>query len=147
MSVRSSSAELLVCKDRSMDAVDEVWNRAAMAGGGPAARGGDASLASVLSVHSMAMSGGLLNAVEQANPDQLEAAEAGYRWLRLDTAADVVAMVRREIETGALDDEDRADALEARADDDYGRVVPTDQALLDAFRTRWSEDPDAFAPI
>jgi hypothetical protein len=95
----------------------------------------------------MAMSGGLLNAVEQAAPDELEAAEAGFRWLRLEAAADVVAMVRREIETGALDDDDRADALEGRADDEYVRVVSTDQALVDAFRTRLAKNPAAFAPV
>lgn len=130
-----------------MDAADEVWNRAAMSHGGPSPRQGDASLASVLGVHNMAMSGGLLNAVEQADPDQLDAAEAGYRWLELDAAADVVSMVRREIETGALDDDDRADALEGQADDEYGQVVPTDQTLADAFHARWIEDPDAFAPV
>src|SRR5262245_60540376 len=84
----------------AMDAADEVWNRAAMSSGGPAPRQGDASLASVLGVHNLAMSGGLLNAVEEATPAQLDAAEAGYRWLQLDAAADVIGMVRREIETG-----------------------------------------------
>jgi hypothetical protein len=130
-----------------MDAAHEVWNRAAMSSGGPAPRQGDASLASVLGVHSLAMSGGLLNAVEQATPDQLDAAEAGYRWLQLDAAADVIGMVRREIETGALDDDDRADALEGHADDEYGQVVPTDQTLVDAFQARWIEVPDAFAAV
>jgi hypothetical protein len=130
-----------------MDAADDVWNRAAMAGGGPDPHSGDAALASVLGVHNMAMSGGLLNAVEQATPDQLDAAEAGFRWLRLDAAAGVVAMVRREVEAGALDDDDdRAEALEGRADDAYGRVVPTDQTLVDAFRSRFAEEPQAFAP-
>ena len=38
-----------------MDAANQVWNRAAMANGGPAPREGDAALASVLGVHSMAM--------------------------------------------------------------------------------------------
>lgn len=130
-----------------MDPADEVWNRAAMAEGGPDARQGDIALASVLVVHSAAMSGGLLNAVEQAAPDQLDSAEAGFRWLRLDTAADVVAMVRREVEAGALDDDDRAEDLEQRADDEYGRVVPTDQAIVDAFRSRLADEPPAFAPV
>src|SRR5690349_18634556 len=108
-----------------MDPADEVWNRAAMTSGGPHPGEGDAALASVLAVHNMAMSGGLLNAVEQAASDQVEAAEAGFRWLRLDAAAAVVAMVRREIDAGALDDDDRMDKLEGRADDEYGRVIPS----------------------
>lgn len=128
-----------------MDAVDEVWNRAAMSGGGPDPHNGDAALVAVLALHNMAMSGGLLSAVEQATPDRLDAAEAGFRWLRLDAAAGVVAMVRREVEAGALDDDERAEELEGRADGEYGRVVPTDQTLVDAFRARFAEEPQAFA--
>lgn len=135
------------CNDRFVDAADEVWNRAAMATGGPRPRKGDAALASVLGVHSKAMSGGLVNAVEQSVPDHLDAAEAGFRWLRLETAADVVAMVRREIEAGALDDNDRAEALELRADDEYGQGIPTDHTLVNAFRTLLVEEPTAFAPV
>jgi hypothetical protein len=129
-----------------MDAADEVWNRAAMAGGGPEPRQGDAALTSVLGVHNMAMSGGLLDAVERSTPDQLDAAEEGFRWLRMEAAADVVAMVRREVQDGALDD-DHAEALEERADDEYGRVVATDQTLFDAFLARFAEEPQTFAPV
>lgn len=134
-------------KDRPMDTAHHVWNRAAMAGGGREPREGDSALASVLAVHSMAMSGGLLNAVEELSPEQLDAAEAGFRWLRLGAAADVLAMVRREVQTGALDDEDRAEALETRADTDYALVIPTDQTIVDAFGGLLAEVPTAFAPI
>ncbi len=130
-----------------MDTAHHVWNRAAMAGGGREPREGDSALASVLAVHSMAMSGGLLNAVEELSPEQLDAAEAGFRWLRLGAAADVLAMVRREVQTGALDDEDRAEALETRADTDYALVIPTDQTIVDAFGGLLAEVPTAFAPI
>lgn len=116
-----------------MDAADEVWNRAAMAGGGSEPHQGDIALASVLGLHSLAMSSGFLDAVERSTPADLEAAEAGFLWLGLKAARDVVAIVRREIEAGVLDDDDRAEALEARADDEYGLVVPNDQALVDAF--------------
>lgn len=130
-----------------MDSADEVWNRAATSGGGPEPRPGDAALASVLGVHNLAMSGGLLDAVERSTPADLDAAEVGFRWLRVEAAGEVLAMARREIEAGALDDDDRAEALEGRADDEYGLVVPTDQALVDAFRVRYAEEPDAFAPV
>jgi hypothetical protein len=92
------------------------------------------------------MSGGLLDAVERTTPEQLEAAQAGFRWLRLDPAADVVAMVQQEVDAGVLDD-DRAEALEVRADDEYGRAIPGDQTLVDAFRTRLAEAPDAFTSV
>jgi hypothetical protein len=124
---------------------DEIWNRAAMSDAVPHPRPGDVALSSVLSLHSLAMSGGLLDAVERLGPDALDAAESGYRWLRLGPAADVVAMVRREIEDGALDDDYRAEALELGADDEYGRVIPTDQVLVDAFESRLAEEPDSFA--
>jgi hypothetical protein len=55
-------------------------------------------------------------------------------------------MVRREIEAGALDDDDRAEELEGRADDEYERVIPADQTIVDAFRVRFAEEPQAFAP-
>jgi hypothetical protein len=86
-------------------------------------------------------------AVERLTPADLDAAEAGYRWLGLDAAGDVVAMVRREIGTGALDEDDRAEALEGRADNAYALVVPTDQTLVDAFRVQLTEEPQAFAAV
>lgn len=126
---------------------DEVWNRATMAGGGRDPSEGDIAIASVLAVHNLAMNGGLLDAVERLSPEQLAAADAGFRWLRLEAAAGVIAMVRQEIEAGALEDERRADELEARADDDYALVIPTDQTIVDAFEVRFTEVPTAFSPI
>jgi hypothetical protein len=75
----------------------------------------------------------------------LNAAESGYRWLGLDTAAQVVAVVRSEIGGGALDDDERADSLELRGDEDYAQAIPRDQVLVDAFQTKFSNDPQAFA--
>lgn len=129
-----------------MDAADEIWNRSAMNGGGPDPSRGDLALTAVLGLHSLAMSGGLLDAVERVTPEQLAAAVEGYQWLGLDQAAEVVAMVRQEMDAGALDDNDRAEALEVRADDEYARAIPRDQTLIDAFRTRLAEVPDAFKP-
>ena len=130
-----------------MGAADEIWNRAATTGGGPEPRPGDLALASALGVHNLAMSGGLLDAVERSSPDQLDAADAGFRWLRMAAAADVVAIVRREVQAGVLDDDQRAEALELRADDEYADVVPTDQTLVDAFEARLAEEPGAFASL
>jgi hypothetical protein len=49
--------------------------------------------------------------------------------------------------TRALDDDDRAEALEARADDEYGRAIPRDQTLVDRSAPRLAEDPDAFNSV
>lgn len=140
-------AENPAAKIRFMDAADEIWNRAAVNGGGSDPGLGDLALTSVLRLHNLIMSGGLLDAVERTTPEQLEAAQAGYRWLRLDPAADVVAMVQQEVGAGALDDDDRAEVLEVRADDEYGQAIPGDQTLVDAFRTRLAEAPDAFTSV
>lgn len=147
MTVRFAFQNQRSARIRLMPTADEVWNRAATAGGGPDAREGDLALASVFALHNLAMSGGLLDAVERMSLDQLEAAEAGFRWLRLEAAASVVGMVRQEIDAGVLDDDDRAERLEEHADGEYSLVVPTDQTLFDALQTRLAEDPSAFAPV
>jgi hypothetical protein len=66
-----------------MDSADVIWNRAALENGGPHPRAGDTALSAVLRPHGLAMSGGLLDAVEQLTEAQLDAAETGYGWLRL----------------------------------------------------------------
>src|SRR5260370_28944495 len=99
-----------------MNSADAIWNRAALENGGPHPRAGDAALSAVLRLHSLAMSGGLLDAVERLTDAQLDAAESGYGWLGLPAAAQVVAYIRSEIRAGALDDDDRAESLEHEAD-------------------------------
>jgi hypothetical protein len=128
-----------------VDSADEIWNRAAMHGGGPAPRSGDVALAAALRLHSLTMSGGLVDAIGSLRTAELDAAESGYRWLGLDMAAQVVAIVRSEIGHGALDDDERAESLELRADEGYTQAIPTDQALVNAFQARFFDDPQAFA--
>ena len=128
-----------------MDHADEIWNRAALGGGGVDARSGDRALSAVLALHGLAMSGGLMDAIERVTSEEADAAEAGFRWLGLGAAADVVASVRGDIAAGALDDDERAEALELRADEEYERAVPDDDTLVSAFRTRLAEEPDTFA--
>ena len=36
-------------------------------------------------------------------------------------------------------------SLELRADEEYAQAIPIDQALMDAFQTKLSDDPRAFA--
>ncbi len=124
---------------------DEIWNRAAMQGGGLSPGPGDVALAAVLALHNLTMSGGLVDAVDRLESSELDAAELGYRWLGLDTAAQLVTQVRAEIGNGALDDDERAESLEMRADQEYARVIPLDQTLVDAFEAKFSADPAVFA--
>jgi hypothetical protein len=105
------------------------------------------ALAVVLRLHGLAMSGGLLDAVERCDESELDAAEQGYRWIGLGTAADVVRSVRDQIADGALADDSRADALEREADTRYAEAVPQDETLEAAFRRRLEQHPEAFTPV
>jgi hypothetical protein len=114
-----------------------------MQGGGDKPAAGDRALADALSFHSLAMSGGVLNAVERS--DNLTGVEDGFGWLGLDRIAELLASVRHDIDAGALDDEDRMEALEQEADERYNAVLTSDADLEAAFRGRLVENPTAFA--
>lgn len=129
-----------------MELADEIWNRAAMEDGGPTARHGDVHLAAVIGTHGLIVSGGLLDAVERLTPEQLANAEAGYRWLGLKAAADAIVMVREAMAGGALSD-DAVAALEERADEEYAEAISSDEAIVDAFGSRFEAGPQAFAPM
>lgn len=116
-----------------------------MDAGGPIPRSGDVALASLLRVHSLAMSGGLLDAVERLARGDLDAAQAGYRFFDLPEAAAVIGHVRDELERDGLSDEE-LESLEIEADQRYASVVPTGQVIGDQFEARLVSDPDAFAP-
>lgn len=130
-----------------MDEADTIWNRAALEAGGPTPGVGDEALAAALRLHSSAMSSGVLDAVQNMTDEELDAAEAGYRWLHVPAASEAIAAVRREIAAGALDDDDRASALELSADNHYDEAIEDDAALDNAFRARLGTDPDAFSSV
>ena len=129
------------------DLADTIWNRAALEAGGATPGEGDRALAAALLLHSSAMSGGVLDAVENMTDEELDAAEAGYRWLHVPAASEAIASVRRAIAEGALDDPEKASALEMSADDHYDEEIEDDAALDNAFRARLGTDPDAFAAV
>jgi uncharacterized protein YpuA (DUF1002 family) len=128
-----------------VDHADAVWNRAAVDGGGPRPLHGDAALTAVLRLHNLAMNSGLLDAIERLTGPELDAAERGYTWLGHPDAAQVIAYVRDQVHSGALDSDDRADRLEQEADQRYADVIPGDATLHSAFRHRIAEEPSAFA--
>jgi hypothetical protein len=128
-----------------VDAADLIWNRAAREHGGTSPGPGDVALADALAFHSLAMSGGVLDAVERTSGDDLAKAEAGFRWLGLGSLADLLASIRRDIESGALDDDEQAEAMELASDRGYQAALPSDEALIAAFQRRLDDDPSAFA--
>lgn len=131
-----------------LTAEDQVWNRAAMEAGGREARDGDRALAALLSIHSLAMNGGLLDSVESHDDEAIERAIQGFRYFDLLDAAEVVGWVEQQIGTTNLDgDSDAVEELEREADRRYGEALPTDSALVARFREVFSERPQVFAPL
>lgn len=129
------------------DPANVIWNRAALQGGGHSLRHGDMALSAVLRLHNLAMSGGVLDAVERLADLELDAAEHGYAWLGQPDAARLVAYVRDQIRAGAIDDADRGDHLEEQADRRYADIIPDDEILNLAFRRRLAAEPSAFASV
>lgn len=130
-----------------MDAADLIWNRAALEKGGISPGVGDRALADVLAFHGLAMSGGVLDAVERTSAPGQARIGAAFCWFGLEPVDSLLASVRRDIEADALEDLDRAEALEQAADRDYRALVPSDEVLATAFRRRLDDDPDAFARV
>lgn len=141
--IGSSSASTSDRHTHRVDRADTIWNRA-LRPDFTATLAGDRALAAVLRFHSQTMFGGLVDAVETLDGEALNAAEAGYRWLHLAPVAAVVADVRKQVESGPLDDE-RAEALELAADDRYDRLVPSDVTIEHAFRSIFHDQPETFA--
>jgi fructose-specific component phosphotransferase system IIB-like protein len=112
------------------DLGDAIWNRAALHGGGSRPRYGDVALSAVLRLHSLVMSGGLLDAVERLADPELDAAENGYAWLGHPDAARLIAYVREQVH---------------EADQRYADIIPADASLYIAFGRRLAADPSAFA--
>lgn len=128
----------------AMSSLERIWNRATDNGGDG---DGDLALAAVLNLHGIVMNGGLLNALETIDPEELSEAKDGYRWLGLDSVADLIVQVEAEASQIAAGDAEAIDDLEVQADDDYYRLVPDDSALQDALEARYDEDPDAFDAV
>ena len=133
---------------RGVAEVDEIWNRAALEGGGPHPREGDRALCQLLRFHGLAMSGGLLDAVEQSDRASVTAAVAGYRFFGLDEAASVVeGVAEQRVAIGDDPTEGALDRLAMSADEDYASVVPDDSTILHRVAHRVKRSPTAFAPV
>lgn len=127
-----------------MDEGDRIWNRS-LEFGRKHELVGDIALADALAFHSSAMSGGVLDAVESRQAGALDATERAFVWLGLESAASVIAGTRARIDEGALSDDESADELEVTSDELYNSAIPSDAALVSAFRIRLAESPESFA--
>lgn len=118
---------------------DSIWNRAAA---GPGGEDGDDALAALLVLHGMVMNGGLVNALDVIDEEQLHAAIEGYRFLGLDDAADLIVETQ-----AALDNDADPEVLEATKDGEFYDLVPDDDTVYDAFLAKFEEEPTAFASV
>jgi hypothetical protein len=113
-----------------------IWNRAAMADGGPAPGPGDTALSAALRLHSMIMSGGLDHALDVLTPEDFASAAGGFRYLQLSDVADLVEQAQDAPSDDILEE------LDAR----YSALVPRDQVISDQFEALLQQRPDDFAP-
>jgi hypothetical protein len=97
-------------------------------------------------MHSLAMSGGVLDAVESLTVEERGAALDGYRFFGLNAAAEALADIVRRFGDGGMQP-DEAETLEIEADERYANVVPDDGVLVQAFQARYERDPSAFAAL
>lgn len=114
-----------------------IWNRAAMAGGGPAPRRGDTALSAALRLHNLVMSGGLDHALDVLTPEDFASAADGFRYLRLSEVAELVEQAH-----DAAGDDDLLEELDAR----YSALIPRDQVIGDQFEDLLQQRPNDFAP-
>jgi hypothetical protein len=124
---------------------DLIWNRAAAESGGPSPGPGDAALSAVLRFHSLAMSGGVLDALECLSRVQIGEAVQGFRWFGLDEAASFLEAAFDQWQSADRTPEVEV-AMEAEFDPGYSMPIPSDDTIATAFRGRYAEDPLAFAP-
>jgi hypothetical protein len=113
-----------------------IWNRAAMAGGGPAPGPGDTALAAALRLHNMIMSGGLDHALDILTPEDFASAANGFRYLQLTDVAELVEQAQHAPSNDLLED------LDAR----YSALIPRDQVIGDQLQAVLQQRPDDFAP-
>lgn len=113
-----------------------IWNRAAMAGGGPAPGPGDTALSAVLRLHGMIMNGGLDHALDVLTPEDFASAAGGFRYLQLSGVAELVEQAQ------AAPGGDLLEELDAR----YSALVPRDQVIGDQFEALLRQRPGDFTP-
>lgn len=127
---------------------DRIWNRAcSQAGREPdgALRDGDRALAAMVMADSLVPNGGVLDAAENLEPGELEAACAGFEWFGLTQPAEILRRAASAIADG---DKDALDKLEEKLDKAYCKVVSNERGTLEAaFRKDLAERPHAYAPV
>lgn len=122
-----------------MSDIDKIWNRAASGDGGEQ---GDEALAALLLFHGTVMNGGLVNALEVLDEEQIASAVEGYRFFGFDDAAALIIETQVELEDDADPEE-----LEESKDGEFFDLIDDDETVYEALERKLADDPAAFAPI
>ena len=126
----------------SQTVTDQIWNRAAMEGGGISPGPGDHALASLLLVHGLAMNGGIHHAIDCVAPGELSAAIDGFSYFGLE----VMAQWLRGAPRDRLLKEWTAEA-EKSAASRYAKLIPSDAFLAERFEAVYRDRPSEFAAL
>jgi hypothetical protein len=126
----------------SLTIADQIWNRAAMEGGGDSPGPGDRALASLLLLHGLAMNGGIHHAIECVSEEELSAAIDGFRYFGLEDMAQWL----RSAPGDPLLKEWTANT-EAPAIFRYAEYVPSDAYLAERFEAVYRDRPSEFAAL
>ncbi len=122
-----------------MSDIDKIWNRAASGDGGEQ---GDEALAALLLFHGTVMNGGLVNALEVLDEEQIASGVEGYRFFGFDDAAALIVETQVELEDDADPEE-----LEESKDGEFFDLIDDDETVYEALERKLADDPAAFAPI
>ena len=126
----------------SLSVADQVWNRAAMEGGGDSPGPGDRALASLLLLHGLAMNGGIHHAIECVSPAELSAAIDGFSYFGL---GDMAQWLRSAHSDPLL--KKWTDHTETLAVSRYAEFIPSDAYLAERFEAVYRDRPTEFAAV
>jgi len=94
-----------------------------------------------LLAHGFIMNGGVLDTLECLTDSELLAAQAGYRYYRFDSAADLLSRAKAILETGG-----NLEFHEIELDQQYAEMIPNDSFLAERFEEHLLLNPSEYAP-
>jgi hypothetical protein len=103
---------------------------------------GDRALRDMLRAHSLTMNGGVLHAIECLTADQLNDAEAGYRFYGFDAVASLLSRARSLNEAGI-----GQGTHEGQLDKEYDALSSSDESLVVRFERRLKSNPSDFESL
>jgi len=125
----------------SQEVSSKIWNRT-LGEASAGEREGDKALRALLLFHNEAMSAGVLHALGYFSPEQLTAAQDGYRFYGFCAIADLIASPVDEDE-----DLDASAQREGEFDNAYHAVIPVDDTIAKAFEAHCLSHPEMYAPL